>query len=68
MASQCVESGFESVTCTIKGEITVFGVALKGEYSKGSTYRIAWARYQCVTSNGNCCKKQGLYSGDTKLA
>jgi len=68
MASICVESGFEHVTCTVSGKISVFGVELSGSYVKDHIYTIPWARYQCEESNGNCCTKQGLYTGDTKLA
>lgn len=68
MASVCKDSGFETVTCKISGEVTLFGVTIKGSYEKNSKYNIPWARYECVQSAGNCCKKQGLYSGDTKLA
>ena len=68
MASVCKASGFENAKCEISGEVTVCGVTVKGNYSRGSKYRIAWARYECVESKGNCCVKQGLYTGETKLA
>lgn len=68
MASVCKNSGFESCTCKISGKITAFGVTLEGSYEKGKTYTIPWARYECQESKGNCCKKQGLYSGEEKLA
>lgn len=68
MSSVCVNSGFEQVTCEISGEITLLGVTIKGTYKKGQKYPIAWARYECKNSPGNCCKKQGLYSGEKKLA
>ncbi len=68
MASIVSNSGFQTVTCEIKGEISLLGVTVKGEYKKGNQYGIPWATYSCSASNGNCCKKQGLYSGDTKLA
>ena len=67
-ASHCASSGFESTTCTISGSVSLFGVTLTGSYEKGKSYNIPWARYECGRSTGNCCKKQGLYSGDTKLA
>ena len=68
MASVCIESGFESTTCKISGQISAFGITFSGSYEKGKTYSIPWARYQCQTSADNCCVKQGLYSGDQKLA
>lgn len=68
MASVCVASGFESSKCTVSGEITVCGVTVKGSFEKGKKYYIAWARYECKDSKGNCCTKQGLYTGETKLA
>ncbi len=68
MASVCVDSGFETTTCTITGEVSLFGVTVKGSYSKGQVTRVPWARYSCQTSNGNCCMQQGLYSVSTKLA
>lgn len=67
-ASHCTASGFEDSTCTISGEISLFGVTLKGSYSKGKKYKIAWDRYSCSESAGNCCTKQGLYSSSKKLA
>lgn len=68
MASVCTDSGFESSVCKISGEISIFGMTLKGNYEKGQRYSIPWARYSCQTSAGNCCIKQGLYSGERKLA
>lgn len=68
MASVCVASGFESSNCTVAGEITIFGVTVKGSYEKGKMYSLPWARYECKDSKGNCCTKQGLYSGSQKLA
>lgn len=68
MASKCTASGFERPTCKVSGELSVWGITIKGSYEKGKKYAIPWARYECVDSSGNCCKKQGLYSGETKLA
>ena len=68
MASICEASGFEKVYCSISGELTFLGVTIRGSYTSGKTYPIAWARYKCVESSGNCCKKQGMYSGDQQLA
>lgn len=34
MASVCKESGFESTTCKVSGEISLFGVTIKGSYEK----------------------------------
>jgi hypothetical protein len=69
MATTCTESGFyENQKCKISGELTVLGVTIKGSYEKGHKYDVPWARYTCIASTGNCCKKVGLYTGDTKLA
>lgn len=68
MASVCEASAFESATCKVSGKISIFGVEISGSYEKGKKYSIPWARYKCVTSVGNCCIKQGLYTGDVKLA
>ena len=68
MATICSDSGIKTVVCTVSGELSVFGITLKGSYTKGNTYFIPWAKYTCTNSNGNCCKKQGLYCGDNKLA
>lgn len=68
MATVCTDSGFEEVSCEISGEISAFGLTFKGSYTKGENYSVAWARYECQDSKGNCCIKQGLYSGDDKLA
>lgn len=68
MASVCEDAGLQEVICTVSGEASAFGVTIRGSYTKGKAYYIPWARYKCVESKGNCCKKQGLFSGDTKLA
>ena len=68
MATVCAEAALVNATCNISGEITVLVVTLKGSYTKGNAYVIPWARYTCTNSTGNCCIKQGLYSGDMKLA
>jgi len=68
MASTCKASGFEDIECSVSGEVSIFGVTLKGSYTKGKSYTIAWARYECIESKGNCCTKQGLFSGDEQLA
>lgn len=68
MATTCEESGFEYVTCKVSGEISLFNVTIKGSYEKRKKYHIAWARYKCTFIPGNCCKKQGLYTGEQKLA
>lgn len=68
MAGICVESGFQTATCTVSGEIVAFGITIKGSYSRGGTYMIPWARYECKSSSKNCCTKQGLFSGSTRLA
>ena len=68
MASVCAETGFERATCKVSGEVSVFGITISGSFEKGKRYSIPWARYTCVSSPRNCCIKQGLYTGDTKLA
>lgn len=68
MASICVDSGFETVECEISGQISAVGVTISGSYKRGKKYSIAWARYTCTHISGNCCVKQGLYSGEEKLA
>lgn len=68
MASVCQDSGFETAKCKVEGEISIFGVTISGSYESGRRYRIPWARYTCVDSNRNCCIKQGLYTGENKLA
>lgn len=68
MASICVETGFETVKCTITGKIKIFDVEITGSYERGNKYKISWARYSCCVSDGNCCIKQGLYSGNIQLA
>lgn len=69
--SACEGSGFETVECTVEGELDFMGMKIKGSYKKGSSHNIAWARYNChpnmVTRTG-CCTKTGLYSGENKLA
>lgn len=68
MASVCAEAGFYTVPCTANGQITIGEFTLKGEYRKGGSYYIPWARYECRASTGNKCCKQGLFTGDQQLA
>lgn len=69
MATTCSDSGFfEETKCKVSGELTILGVTVKGNYERGKKYSIPWARYTCISSNGNCCLKEGLYTGDTFLA
>ena len=68
MATVCADSGFETAKCKVEGEISIFGVTISGSYESGRTYSVPWARYTCIVSHRNCCKKQGLYTGETKLA
>lgn len=68
MASVLSTSGFEDSVCKVAGKISIFGVELSGSYEKGQKYKIPWATYICSASPANCCIKQGLYSGETKLA
>jgi hypothetical protein len=68
MASVCVANGFETIDCTASGEISIFGITLKGSYSKGEKYVIPWARYECKESKDNCCTEQGVFSEGKKLA
>lgn len=63
MALQCADSGLETVTCERSGELTIWGFTIfKINYKKGKEYKVAWSRWACVTSAGNCClsDKQGL--------
>lgn len=63
MALQCAGSGITTQVCEKSGEITVWGVTIfKYSYKKGKSYDIAWERWACITSQGNCClsDKQGL--------
>lgn len=68
MGTIAKSSGFESISCEISGEISIFGFTLKGSYKKGEKYVIPWVLYTCETSEMNCCLKQGLFSGSVQLA
>lgn len=68
MASVAENCGFESVKCEYSGKISIFGISIEGSYKKGEEYNIPWVLYKCVPSESNCCMKQGLYSGEMKLA
>ena len=68
MASVLKDSGFERTECKISGKVTVFGISLEGEYTKGEKYSVPWASYKCESSRNNCCTEQGLYSNGIKLA
>lgn len=61
---KCVDGGIaQNVQCTISGELSIIGAGtIKGSYSKGSKYTIAWSRYACEEGRGNCCivKEQGV--------
>ena len=61
MASVCEASGIETTTCDVDGEISAFGITIKGSYKKGKQHQVIWARYKCVTSPENCCTQQGVY-------
>lgn len=67
-STEFIDSDFEKATCKVSGEINVFGVSVKGSYEAGGTYSIPWASYRCTENEGECCLKQGLYTGDKKLA
>lgn len=68
MASVCEDGKVEYVTCTYSGELVIAGfTVIKGSYQKGKRYPIAWARYKCVTSKGNCCTEQGIYVDGKKV-
>lgn len=63
MALQCTDSGFVKETCTTSGQLTVWGITIFNySYSKGKEYEVAWERWACISSTGNCClsDKQGL--------
>lgn len=69
MATTLQNSGFfEETKCKVNGELTILGVTIKGAYERGKKYSLPWASYTCTSSNGNCCLKIGLYTGDIKLA
>lgn len=69
MATTCTEAGFYyRQKCKITGQMTIFGVTINGDFLEGHKYDIPWARYTCVDSDGNCCLKQGLYTGNIQLA
>jgi len=69
MESILASCGFETVECKVDGEISFLGITLKGSYyKKGSSYSMPWASYRCESSPVNCFTKQGLYSGESKLA
>lgn len=59
----CADGGVTTQTCTITGQITLFGVTIQGSYTKGNAYTLVWARYACRQSDGNCCNgnAQGIY-------
>lgn len=61
MASVCVDGGIIQKQCEISGEITILGATFKGSYKKGKLYNLAWERYSCQNSQGNCCTKQGVF-------
>ena len=67
MASICVDGKMESIKCTVEGQITIGSFTIKGSYTKGHTYNVGWARYSCQVAKGECCNKQGIYSGGIKL-
>ena len=63
MALICTDSGIEKLTCERTGELTLWGFTVfKVSYKKGEKYELAWERWACTTSTGNCClsDKQGL--------
>lgn len=62
MASVCADGRIETVECSVSGELSIAGFpVIKGSYKRGKSYTIAWARYKCETSKGNCCTIQGIY-------
>lgn len=55
-------------TCTIKGEISVCGFKIGGEYEVGGKYEMQITVYSCEASSENCCIKIGSYYRDEKLS
>lgn len=55
-------------TCTKKGEISIGGFKVGGEYEEGGKYEMQITIYSCEASNENCCIKMGSYYGDHKLS
>lgn len=55
MALVCADGGIELVECTVSGEISFLGFKVPGSYTIGNKYYIAWERYSCINSDGNCC-------------
>lgn len=69
MASILQNTGFfEETKCKISGQLSVAGVTISGNFERGKKYTLPWASYTCTSSEKNCCKKVGLYTGETKLA
>lgn len=67
--SICADGGVIPVSCEYEGQITIFGITVKGTYKAGCTYVIAWARYSCEQPAQNeCCTKQGIFIGDQQVA
>lgn len=67
--STCEDGGIITTSCTTSGEITAFGVTLKGSYQSGCTYYLAWARYSCEhKQDGYCCTEQGIYVNGIKVS
>lgn len=62
MASVCVDGGTIQKQCEVSGEITIMGITIKGSYKSGKLYNLFWERYQCQSSSGNCCIKQGMFA------
>ncbi|MDR1737744.1 MAG: NVEALA domain-containing protein [Candidatus Symbiothrix sp.] len=63
MALVCADGGVESVTCTVKGELTVWNIKIvSASFEKGNSYSVAWERWECQNSTGNCCpyNEQGV--------
>lgn len=55
---QCADGGVTNVTCTINGELSIWGITIfKASYTKGNSYPVRWERWACITGNGNCCIK-----------
>ena len=46
MATVAEDSGFETVTCEISGEVSAFGITIKGSYKKGNRYSISFFCFQ----------------------
>ena len=66
-----VNGGVITETCTISGQISVLGVTISGNYTKGGTYSFGWEAYACEPANSQSIQcdvgDQGIYVNGTKV-